>query len=79
MSNILAFPSANPSAKRRTLTPRQRQVVELAELRDADIALLLGNRKKTVKVLMRQAFDRLGVDNRTAAIRALERQYKQAA
>lgn len=49
------------------LTPRQQQVIDLAELRDADIALALGISVRTVNVLMAQVLDRLRVETRTAA------------
>lgn len=59
--------------RRKPLTDRQRQVVELAgAYTDEEIARVIGNKKKTTKCLLRQAYDRLGVDNRFDAVRALE-------
>lgn len=74
MTNVTPFPSPARSAfVRKPPTPRQRQVVEMARdgYSDAEIAILLDISVKTVKCLLCRAYDRLGVDNRYAAGRAL--------
>ncbi len=48
-----------------------REVLELAHLRNEDIGLALGISPETVKSLLRSAYVRLGVENRTGAVMAM--------
>lgn len=61
---------SRPSAER--LTPSERDVVELAHLRNRDIAELRGSSLATVKAQMRSALMKLGAETRTAAALALQ-------
>jgi DNA-binding CsgD family transcriptional regulator len=58
-------PRRGPSIER--LTPRERQVVELAHLRNADIAAELGISLATVKTLLSRAMEKAGAETRTQA------------
>lgn len=50
------------------ITPAEAAVVELAELRNKEIAAMRNVSTHTVKRQMSSAFEKLGVDNRTSAI-----------
>lgn len=51
----------------RSLTPSEQSVVELAHLRNSEIAQLLGKKPTTVKAQFRSAMTKLGCETRTAA------------
>jgi DNA-binding CsgD family transcriptional regulator len=70
---IGAVPDVMP---RDQLTPRQREIATLAALgkTNAEIAFELGLSLNTIKVRLKQAFDRLGVDNRTELANMLRSQ-----
>lgn len=57
----------------RRLTPRERQVLDVAELKRSDIAATLGMSEATAKVHLRRLFDLAGVDNRAALVAWRER------
>ncbi|WP_229076815.1 LuxR C-terminal-related transcriptional regulator [Actinoplanes sp. DH11] len=59
-----------PGAGDDTLTPRQREVLELAEvgLRNAEIGARLGLSEQTVKTYMRSLMSRLGARSRAEAV-----------
>lgn len=75
MSDIRLTLLSRPSTER--LTPSEIDVVELAHLRNREIAELRGSSLATVKAQMRSALVKLGAETRTAA--ALAWQTRRAA
>jgi DNA-binding NarL/FixJ family response regulator len=61
-------PIRGPGQCYRGLTPRERQVVALSYLSNAEIADQLGTCRATVKAQMRAACQKLGARNRTEAM-----------
>lgn len=58
------------SSPRSRLTPRERQVIEYVAggLRNKDVAQVLGISEETVEVHLRHIFEKLDVEDRTAAV-----------
>lgn len=71
---LALLPSTPASGTGEVLTPRQRQVLQLAEigLRNAEIAARLGLSEHTVKTYMRALMARLGARTRQEAVHAYQ-------
>jgi DNA-binding CsgD family transcriptional regulator len=70
---LLAVPGAVPASSRVALSNRECEVMEWVEKGKSNeqISEILGLSSNTVKTLLKRAFIKLGVENRTAAVSAM--------